>query len=78
MILREYRIKESAVETAIGSPKPRIVGDGASDDVIRDFKPQSRGFLIGEATVDQVFEDRVDDPHFFGLLKIDRGTKLLS
>ena len=77
-VLGKHGIEKSAVETTVGRPKSWVVGDSAADDFVGDVEPQSRGLLVGNATVDQRFEDRVDDPHLFGLLNIDRGTKLLS
>ena len=72
MVLREHRIEESAVEAAVRRPKAWIVGHSAADDVVRDVEPQSCGFLLARATIDQFFEGCVDDPEVLGLLKIDR------
>src|SRR4029077_18152300 len=77
-VLGEHGIEKSAVETAVGRPKSRVIGDSAADNFIGDGEPQSRGLLVGDATVYQRFEDRVDDAQLFGLLNIDRGTELLS
>ena len=68
----EHRAKQASVETPVGSPEVRVVGDHIADQIIRNVELEPRGLLIDQAAVDQLRERLVDQSQLLGLLQIDR------
>jgi len=59
---RQHLGEELAIELAVGPAERRVGVDRTADPLVGDFEAEPRGFLVDQAAVDQLAQQRVEDP----------------